>query len=57
MCGAQKNSYVDKQLEEKRKPNAILPVQNVRKDKGAHWPIFQATESATKSRGVKKFQK
>lgn len=49
------SSEVDKQLENKRKkrPNSTLPVQNVRKDEVAHWPIFSDSRRRCKKPGCK----
>ncbi|XP_017764157.1 PREDICTED: piggyBac transposable element-derived protein 3-like, partial [Eufriesea mexicana] len=51
--GRPASNEVDKQLQNKRKkkPNTTLPVQNVRKDEVAHWPIFSDNRGRCKKSG------
>ncbi|CAK9810683.1 PiggyBac transposable element-derived protein 3 [Anthophora plagiata] len=59
--GRPASTDVDKHLQEKikRRPNVILPVQNVRKDEVAHWPMFSDNRGRCKKpecKGVPKIK-
>lgn len=53
--GRPASSEVYKQLQNKRKrrSNSILPVEDVRKDEVAHWPIFSDNRGRCKNPGCK----